>query len=212
MLHIGHVGRCWRFRRGTLLGCVAGACLVVCSGARAQSINVVSRADVPIREVAAFEAAVTVQAAQLARFWHTPRVTFGLEGWMFEIVPGDDPRLGGSRGWHGWLGGRPYAMIAAGATWTKVASHELMEMLVDPRGSGWLDGFAKEICDPVKRLSYLVQRVRVADFVTPAWFTGGSGRFDFLNRVSAARSVQFGFVMAYDRSTGQYRRIGRGPF
>jgi hypothetical protein len=66
-----------------------------------------------------------------------------------------------------------------GLNWTVTASHEVLEMLVDP----WctlacqVDGrtlYGWELCDPVEAdvLGYERLGVQVSDFVLPGWFTG----------------------------------------
>ncbi len=51
---------------------------------------------------------------------------------------------------------------------TSDLSHEVIEMLVDPSGTG------REVCDPVANyFGAQLDGVTVADFVTPAWFHPG---------------------------------------
>jgi hypothetical protein len=79
------------------------------------------------------------------------------------------------------------------AGWTVTASHELLELLVDPDTTlGTLVEdrtlgprvYAYEVCDPVQddRFAYEVNGVAVSDFVYPAWFEPWrkprSARFD----------------------------------
>lgn len=69
--------------------------------------------------------------------------------------------------------------------WTVVASHEILEMIIDPAtnlsvltesspyqqpGETWL--YAYEICDPVQdvSLAYSIDGYMVSDFVYPSWF------------------------------------------
>jgi hypothetical protein len=84
-------------------------------------------------------------------------------------------------------------------------THELFEMAADPVTSYvnvgypldyvWLEqrdtsikesyndaiGWMSEVADPVEADSFLVDGVRISDFVTPAWFGDGvGGRFDFM--------------------------------
>ena len=69
--------------------------------------------------------------------------------------------------------------------WTMVASHEVMEMLVDPTGQSkvpMLRGFmAVEICDDVNNYGYLIDGIAMQDFLYPAYFTDGAkGPYDYL--------------------------------
>jgi hypothetical protein len=117
----------------------------------------------------------------------------------WQVVVVDDARSAEDDGWHELTArGQPLGtvlakkVIAESGGWSSTASHELLELLADPdmslsvlvygaRGSRL---FAYEICDPVQddRYGYFVDRVRVSDFVYPAWFESfrkrGSARFD----------------------------------
>jgi len=77
------------------------------------------------------------------------------------------------------------------------ASHELVEMLVDPAinlfslgPNNFTDLWAYEAADPVEGedVAFDVMGFQMSDFVTPAWFEGfhepGHTRFDFAQRVS----------------------------
>src|SRR5437879_8908014 len=73
------------------------------------------------------------------------------------------------------------------------ASHELVEMLVDPATNLMTTGpdpkavYAYESADPVESLSFPVDGIPMSDFITPAYFEvfrkPGSVRFDYMNRV-----------------------------
>src|SRR4029077_11997251 len=73
------------------------------------------------------------------------------------------------------------------------ASHELVEMLVDPAINMMTTGpdsrimYAYEAADPVESLSFKVDGVPMSDFVYPAYFEdfrkAGSTRFDHLRKV-----------------------------
>lgn len=73
------------------------------------------------------------------------------------------------------------------------ASHELVEMLVDPAINMMTTGpnpkvmYAYESADPVEQLSFNVNGIPMTDFVHPAYFEvfhkAGSVRFDHLNKV-----------------------------
>jgi hypothetical protein len=76
-------------------------------------------------------------------------------------------------------------------SWTLSASHELLNMLVDPRANlgairpSSSQGYVYEICDPVEsdQNAYTVAGIAVSDFVFPAWFNeslrSGSEQFDY---------------------------------
>ena len=73
------------------------------------------------------------------------------------------------------------------------ASHELVEMLVDPAINMMTTGpdpksvYAYESADQLEALSFKVQGIPMSDFITPAYFEvfhkPGSVRFDYMNQV-----------------------------
>jgi hypothetical protein len=83
--------------------------------------------------------------------------------------------------------------IANGDLVSVSASHELVEMLVDPAINMMTTGpdprtmYAYESADPVEQLSFKVRGIPMSDFVYPAYFEGfhkpGSVRFDRLGKV-----------------------------
>lgn len=55
-----------------------------------------------------------------------------------------------------------------------------------------------EPCDPVETRTYVSLGVRVADFVTPAWYSRiAPGPFDFLGKVRKRTQVLAGGYVAY---------------
>ncbi len=114
--------------------------------------------------------------------------------WAFEILDNtDDLRFYARHIFDGTPIGRVFAATdnLFGVNWQVCASHELLEMLVDPQ----LDQFAlgpdgvkydKEVCDPVQddASGYLIGDTVVSDFVFPSWFdVNGSPPYDFCKRV-----------------------------
>ena len=53
-----------------------------------------------------------------------------------------------------------------------------MEDLVNPQDELMFGNYLAEVCDPVENLTYEVDQLRVADFVTPSFFTGGPPPWD----------------------------------
>jgi hypothetical protein len=89
-----------------------------------------------------------------------------------------------------------------GMMWTTAASHDLMEMLANPRANLTVydseDGikgrlYVREICDPVASIFYRIDGTLVSDFVYPSWFESfrarGSAQFDHEGKLSAAFEV-----------------------
>jgi hypothetical protein len=73
------------------------------------------------------------------------------------------------------------------------ASHELLEMLIDPGAQLWAQNsngwfYAYEVCDAVEDEEYVIDGVAVSDFVYPSFFESWhqpmSTRFDHLEKVS----------------------------
>jgi hypothetical protein len=96
--------------------------------------------------------------------------------------------------------------------WTWAASHDLLEMLANPRVNLTVfdskDGhtgrlYLREICDPVStvQLAYKVDGTVVSDFVYPAWFESfrkpGPGQFDHVGSISAP----------FERAPGSYMTV-----
>src|SRR5262249_22277867 len=107
---------------------------------------------------------------------------------------------------------QPYALVEAGGTWSLSASHECIEMLVDPSGNRLVssaaveivdneirDGLGKfeylvEVCDPSEDsgYAYLIDDVLVADFYTPRFFdpaTASGVRYSFTGKITRPRQV-----------------------
>jgi hypothetical protein len=103
--------------------------------------------------------------------------------WRIELHEKIDQK--GAAGYHTNDLGQPYAKVALSAgDWTVTASHELVEMLVDPFGSrlhtaaalkGWQGSSTRvwylwEPGDPVEEVQYPVGGVPMSDFVLPAFY------------------------------------------
>ncbi|MFI5247974.1 MAG: hypothetical protein ACHQWV_05420, partial [Nitrospirales bacterium] len=83
--------------------------------------------------------------------------------------------------------------LADGELVSVSASHELVEMLVDPAINMMTTGpdaktmYAYESADPVEALSFDVKGIAMSDFVYPAYFEvfrkTGSAQFDHLNKI-----------------------------
>lgn len=90
--------------------------------------------------------------------------------------------------------------LEAGEEVSVTASHEVLEMLIDPSAQLWAQGqdglfYAYEVCDAVEDEKYDIDGVTVSNFVYPSFFeswhkpraessTGQETRFDHLNKVS----------------------------
>lgn len=68
-------------------------------------------------------------------------------------------------------------------SWTEIASHEVLEMVCNPRVNEYVMQaallWAKEVCDPVMGTTFVVDGVKIANFVYPEFFIeGADGPFD----------------------------------
>jgi hypothetical protein len=130
--------------------------------------------------------------------------------WPLYIVDKLPPDEGG---FHLTKSNQPYAKIVKGNTWTLDASHETIEMVIDPQGSrlhaanaiavagpsGFQDAPGKfeylvEACDPCEDQSfaYLVDDVLVSDFITPHFYdpVHATGvRYSFTGAITRPRQV-----------------------
>jgi hypothetical protein len=91
----------------------------------------------------------------------------------------------GAAGFHSDERGQPYAKVAlSDGNWSVTASHELIEMVVDPTGarlhtaaalSGWQGDtprvrYLVEAADPCEEIHYEVGGVPVSDFILPSFY------------------------------------------
>lgn len=130
--------------------------------------------------------------------------------WPMRIV--DVPR--GGLGIHLDRHGRPFAQIQAGNDWSITASHELLEMLVDPLGhrfvqepdidpavtDGHLVSYLVEVGDPCEVFSYLIGGIAVSDFVTPEYYDPNAPQgatLDFLGHLTAPFEVPAGCYLSW---------------
>ena len=106
---------------------------------------------------------------------------------------------------------QPYSLIEVGDQWSLDASHECLEMLVDPSGnrlhaSPLLDAaiqlglaqhqvqYVVEVCDPVQdaQFGYQINGVLVSDFFTPQFYgpaASGGLRYDFIGALPGPLEV-----------------------
>ena len=200
-------------------------------------IGLVSRArGVDFPAVVRVAAALNLQLARdVAPLWHVAASVVPIPGGD-SLDPGiapiyivDDAKA--VPGLHQSIHNQPYAQVQAGATWSLAASHEAIEMVIDPSGnrlvaapgvrivgtdtadSAAIVEYLVEACGPSMDAgcAYLVDGVLVADFVTPAYFdpTGCSGgRYGFTGRLTRPRQVLPGGRLTwFDPSTGKLQRL-----
>jgi hypothetical protein len=110
---------------------------------------------------------------------------------------------------------KPFAEVQAGRDWSITASHELLEMLVDPLGhrlvrapdidphvhDGHLVSYLQEVCDPCEVFAYAIGQVGVSDFVTPDYYNPDApegAELDFLKRLSTPYEVPKGCYISWE--------------
>lgn len=119
---------------------------------------------------------------------------------------------------------QPYALISSSAdldTWSLTASHESLEMLVDPFGDRLIAGdspkegqgrvsFLVEVSDPSEAadFAYTCNGILVSDFYTPRYFdpiASPSVRYSFTGAITEPRQVLAGGYLSWvDSTTGHW--------
>jgi hypothetical protein len=122
-------------------------------------------------------------------------------------------RVEGAAGFHLDRNGRPYALVEYSDSWSLTASHEALEMLVDPFGRRTAAGrspkfgqgqveFLVEACDPCEAaaFAYTINGVLVSDFLTPPFYdprrTVGA-RYSFTGAITRPREVLEGGYLSW---------------
>jgi hypothetical protein len=147
------------------------------------------------------------------------------------IVVIDDLHEPGASGHHLDRDGRPFVLVEHGPTWSLTASHECLEMVIDPSGGRQVPGpsplstqgevsFLLEACGPSAdaQFGYTVDGILVADFYTPEFFdytAGGGVRYSFTGAITKPIEVlKNGYLSWYDpasRSWYQAQYFGSQP-
>ncbi|HEX5096209.1 MAG TPA: hypothetical protein VFX21_09355 [Acidimicrobiia bacterium] len=159
------------------------------------------------------------------------RVTVGGRGDKLHLF--DTSHQADDYGWHIVDGhGDPYAHLFAGvsikrgSTWVDgedaisvTASHEVLEMLVDPAANeytfnGLRTLWSREVCDPVQADAYRIvasgMRVAVSNFVLPAFFNPWApGPYDRLGVLTEPFSIARGGYAIVERATRTREREAR---
>lgn len=134
--------------------------------------------------------------------------------------------------------GQPLAKIAWSPTWSLTASHEILEMLVDPFGSQTISGpsvkdkgqrvtYLVEVCDPCESAdcAYQIntglagQEIPVSDFYTPNYFDPvaiAGKRYSFSGKITGPRQVLNGGYLSWQSADGHIWQLfgpaGMGNF
>lgn len=119
----------------------------------------------------------------------------------------------GAAGVHEDKDGQPFALIEMSDSWSLTASHEMLEMLVDPFGRRLVAGkspkfgqgrveFLVELCDPseAEGFAYTVNDILVSDFLTPHFYdpVGAPGvRYSFTGALTKPREILKGGYISW---------------
>jgi hypothetical protein len=185
-------------------------------------------------------AALNIQVARdLPQFWNI-RATV-----MFVPDPNDIPAgvwpiflvkqlPRNEGGFHQDRHNQPFAKVVANpdsAAWTIDASHETIEMVIDPHGNrlrtatsieivkGKIQdgtsqfGYLVEACDPCQgsRYSYAIQGIALSDFITPHFYnsiTTPGTRYSFTGAVKGPRQVLLdGYISWLNHETNEMQQL-----
>jgi hypothetical protein len=132
------------------------------------------------------------------------------------IIVMDDINDPNALGYHTDENGQPFALVKASSNideWSLTASHETLEMLVDPFGNRLLAGdspkadqgrvnFLVEVCDPSEGsdYAYSANGVLVSDFYTPHYFDPVKApgvRYSYTGAITEPRQVLPGGYLSW---------------
>jgi hypothetical protein len=190
--------------------------------------------------VQAAAAALNVQVTRdLPQFWTVQATVMYLPNpkkvpagvWPVQLVKSLPP---GEGGFHLDKHNQPYAEVVAtpgSDGWTVAASHETLEMLVDPSGNklqssqaieisgGKIQGgtgqfdYLVEACDPCEadNFAYAIQGIAVSDFLTPHYYDASATpgtRYSFTGAIKSPREIlPGGYISWIDPATDEWQQL-----
>ncbi len=202
-----------------------------------KQIALVSESDaLPFEEVAVVAAALQRQVIEhLGPIWDITAIVNAyrrlddVPSHYWPVVVVDD--ADGTPGIHEDDRGQPFSLVAFGSSWSLAASHECLEMLVDPYGktlhtapaptvnsllppgSASQVEFLVEVCDPCEseQFAYHIDGILVSDFYTPHYLARQAApglQYSFNNQISAPREVLDGGYLSWrDPLSGRWGQI-----
>ncbi|EDY16933.1 hypothetical protein CfE428DRAFT_5562 [Chthoniobacter flavus Ellin428] len=199
-----------------------------------------TKGDLDPEFVSSVAQALNIQVTRdLPQFWNVTATVMYLPNakkippgvWPVRLVPKLPPGEGGV---HMDKHNQPYSLVIAtpgDTTWSIDASHETIEMLVDPygnrlqssraiaiSGNGVKDvpgefNYLVEACDPCEdnAFAYSISGIAVSDFITPHYYdpvvTPGT-RYSFTGAIKGPRQMLKGGYISYvDLSTDEWKQI-----
>lgn len=180
---------------------------------------------VSLSELTRVSAALQKQVARdLGRLWNVDGTVDAFAS-LDDVPPGywpvvvrDDIGLDAS-GIHCDPDGQPMALIASDVEWSLNASHEVLEMLVDPFGNRMIAStsvapnggrveYLVEVADPVSDKSYSVNGVKVSDFYTPQYFdpvVSSGVQYSLMGNLTHPRQIlEGGYLTWFEPVSGQW--------
>ena len=145
-------------------------------------------------------------------------------GDAWPVLIREDIQAPGAASYHAQRKGMPYTMVLYGPDWPFMASHDLLEMLIDPQGNRLENGpdprprrqkhlvnYLVEVCDPCAPATngYDIDGLRMADFCLPDYYsrTKKNGRYSFTGAISKPFEVlQGGYSSWRDIETNHWWR------
>ena len=133
----------------------------------------------------------------------------------WSVIVRDDINDPSAAGIHEDENGQPFALVTASSdinVWSITASHEALEMLVDPSGNrlvgadselqGRRVNYLVEVCDPSEaaEFAYSCNGILVSDFYTPNYFdpvTAGGVRYSFTGAIKEPLQVLLGGYLSW---------------
>lgn len=150
----------------------------------------------------------------------------------WQIIIRDNLPQPGVEGYHVTAAQEPFALLRFRPGWELSASHECVEMMVDPFGNKLLTAFSirpggeqlmvdylVEVCDPCQdeANAYVVNDLALSDFCTPDYYgptTSATARCSFMGKLTKQRQVlPGGYLNFRDPGTQAWTRAERnnGP-
>ncbi len=180
-------------------------------------------ASVPLNEVAKVSAAIQKQVSRdFGPIWSINATVDAFAtlndvpaGYWPVVVRSDVAAKQHAAGVHLDDTGQPFALVQSSKDWSLTASHETLEMLVDPFGGRLVAGpapkeakgqkrveFLVEVCDPSEASSfaYTVNDVLVSDFYTPHYLepiTSSAVRYCYGGAIKAPRTILKGGYLSW---------------
>jgi len=180
---------------------------------------------ITMRELSAVAAALQKQATRdLGPLWKVQATVTAFETLndlpldYWPVVIMDDIKDPQAAGYHEDKNGQPFALVQYDTGWTLTASHETLEMLIDPFGRRLVAGgspvkgqgrvrFLVEVCDPSEaaEYAYRINGVTVSDFYTPHYFEPHKAtgvRYSFTESITQPKQVlRGGYLSWHDSET-----------